>query len=141
MPDLGDHLGSWAGRWRTFLEPGELHDQSPVTATIERDGDDFVVEYRGTIEGAPVTGRLRWSEGAGTTTVDWVDSWHTQGERERLEGSGDAPPSYEYGDADPWTWDISIEADDRGVTVTHHNTGPDVPRYVGVLMTLTDRTG
>ena len=141
MPDLSGYLGTWEGTWLTFLVPDELHYQSPVRATIDRDDGGFVIEYSGSIEGAEVTGRLRWSEVGGRTTVDWVDSWHTSGTDERLEGFGDAPPSYQYGGDDPWTWDITIRAADSGVTVTHHNAGPGVPRYVGVLMRLEARVG
>ena len=140
MPDLIDHLGAWEGTWSTFLQPEALYDESPVRATIERDDGGFVIDYSGSIGDEEVTGRLRWSEAGGTTTVDWVDGWHTGGELARLEGSGGAPPSYQYGDDDPWTWDITIDATDAGVTVTHHNSGPGVPRYVGVLMRLEART-
>lgn len=136
MPDLMDHLGDWQGTWLTFLLPDELHDESPIRATVNRDDDGFVIEYRGSIQGDEVTGRLRWSEAGGTTTVDWVDSWHTGGKQERLEGFDDAPPSYQYGGDDPWIWDITIDASDSGITVTHHNTGPEIPRYLGVLMKL-----
>jgi len=102
LPSLIDHLGAWEGVWFTFLEPDELFDESPFRATIERDADGFVIEYSGSIGGEDVIGRLWWSEARGKTTVDWVDSWHTGGEHERLEGSGDAPPrSYEYGGDDP----------------------------------------
>ena len=139
MPDLIDYLGAWEGTWRTFLLPDELHDEAPVRASIDRDADGFVIGYSGSIRGEEVTGRIRWSETGGTTTIDWVDSWHTSGEHERLEGFGDAPPSYQYGGDDPWTWDITIDASDSGVTVTHHNAGPGVPRYVGVLMRLEAR--
>ncbi len=44
------------------------------------------------------------------------------------------------GGDDSWTWDITIDATDSGVTVTHHNTGPAVRRYVGVLMKLEERS-
>jgi hypothetical protein len=139
VTNLNDHLGDWEGTWHTFLQPDQLFDESPFKATIHRDGDAIVIDYSGSIEGKDVTGQLRWLETGGTTTVDWIDSWHTGGEPTRLEGSGGTPPSYQYGDDDPWTWDITIEATDFGITVTHHNAGPNVPRYVGVLMKLERR--
>lgn len=139
MPGLIDHLGAWEGTWLTFLQPDELFDESPVRATIERDDDSFVIEYSGSIRGEEVVGRLRWSEAGGTTIVDWADSWHTGGEHERLVGFGGAPPSYQYGDDDPWTWDITIDATGSGPTVIHHNAGPEVPRYMGILMRLEAR--
>ena len=139
MHDLTDHIGSWTGSWRTYLRPDELYDESPVTATIRSSDDGFTIEYTGSIQGDPVTGRMLWSETDDDTAVDWVDSWHTQGERQRLVGSDSAPPSYQYGDDDPWTWDIAIGSTSDGVTVTHHNAGPGIPRYVGVVMSLDTR--
>ena len=142
MPDLSAHLGTWEGSWSTFLDPNQPYDESPVKATISHDDDELVIDYKGAIAGDGVTGTIRWSEDDGTTTVDWVDSWHTEGRHEHLVGSGGAPPSYEYNGDDPWIWDITIEASDSGVTVTHHNAGPSagVPRYIGVSMKLETRT-
>lgn len=139
MSELSEHVGAWEGSWRTFLRPGELHDESPVTATISTEGDGTIIEYEGSIQGQAVTGRMRWSEANGRSVVDWTDTWHTAGEPQRLEGSGDAPPSYQYGGDDPWTWDVVIDTSDSGVTITHHNAGPGIPRYVGVVMELTDQ--
>ena len=141
MSELADHTGAWEGSWRTFLRPDELYDESPVRATIERDGDGYVIEYSGSIQGDAVTGRLRWTDDGDSTSVDWVDSWHTGGKQERLTGPAGSPPSYEYGDEHPWTWDITIDASAEGVAVIHHNSGPGVPRYVGVMMKLEARDG
>ena len=57
MPDLIDYLGAWEGTWLTFLRPDELHDESAVRATIDRDDGGFVIEYSGSIQGDEVTGR------------------------------------------------------------------------------------
>ena len=54
MPDLIDHFGAWEGTWLTFLRPDELHDESPLRATIDRDGSGFVINYRGSIQGDEV---------------------------------------------------------------------------------------
>ena len=140
MPTLIDHLGAWTGSWSTFFEPDDLFDASPLQANIEQNDDGFVIAYTGSIKGEDVEGRLVWSEDDTGTTVDWVDSWHTGGKHERLEGLGDAAPSYQYGGDEPWTWEISIDATDSGVTVIHHNSGPAIPRYVGVLMKLESRS-
>lgn len=140
--DLTQHLGTWEGSWSTFVEPNQPYDESPVRATISYEDDVLVVDYEGSIAGEAVTGAIRWSEAEGTTTVDWVDSWHTQGRHERLVGVDGEPPSYEYNGDDPWVWDIAIESSGSGVTVTHHNAGPNagVPRYLGVSMQLLTRT-
>ncbi|MEA2000650.1 MAG: hypothetical protein U9N84_01990 [Actinomycetota bacterium] len=142
MPDLAGHLGTWEGSWSTFLDPNQPYDEAPVKATISHDGDVLVIGYEGSIAGDFVTGIIRWSENDRTTTVDWVDSWHTNGQHEYLAGYDGEPPSYEYNGDDPWVWDITIETSDSGVTVTHHNAGPGagVPRYVGVSMKLETRT-
>lgn len=140
MPDLSDHIGAWKGHWQTFLEPEELHAEGPIQATIDREDDGFVIEYSGLIGAEETTGRLRWYERDGETTVDWDDSWHTAGKTERLEGTAATPPAYQYGGDDPWTWDITIDSNDSGITVTHHNTGPGVPRYVAVVLRLNERS-
>ena len=131
LPSLDDHLGSWSGTWKTFLEPDTLFDGSSVAATITQDGNACVVTYEGSIGDDDVTGRLRWIPGGGV--IEWVDSWHTAGEDTRLEGS---PPSYQYGDDDPWTWDIENTTTPDSIIITHHNQGPGIPRYVGVVMEL-----
>jgi hypothetical protein len=142
LPDLSAHFGTWEGSWTTFLDPGHRYDESPVKATISHDGDVLVIDYKGSIAGDIVNGTIRWSEADGTTIVDWVDSWHTEGRHEHLVGSDGSPPSYQYNGDDPWIWDITIQASGAGVTVTHHNArlGPGVPRYVGVSMKLEIRT-
>lgn len=141
MPDMSTHLGTWKGTWETFLEPNAPYDVSPVRATITQEGDEFLIDYNGSIQGEDVAGRMSWSESGGTTVVDWVDSWHTGGEHQQLEGRDGAPPSYQYNDEeDPWTWDITVETTDSGITVAHHNAGPGIPRYLGVLMKLEVRS-
>ena len=142
VPNLTAHVGTWEGSWSTFLEPNQLYDQSPVKATIRYEGDVLVIAYEGSIAGDAVTGTIGWSETDGTTTSDWVDTWHTGGRNEHLVGLNGEPPSYTYNGDDPWVWDITIDASDSGVTVTHHNAGPNagVPRYVGVAMKLETRT-
>ena len=139
MIDLTDHLGAWTGTWSTFLEPDKLYDQSPLQATIARVDGGFVIDYQGSIGSDPVSGRLGWSQNGETTTVEWLDSWHTAGRTEELHSSGDAPPSYVYAGDGLWVWDITIDATSRGIVITHHNTGPGIPRYVGVLMNLEAR--
>lgn len=131
LPSLVDNLGSWTGSWKTFLQPDTLFDGSPLSATVTQDGDSQVIEYSGTIGDDDVAGTLRWV--AGGSLIDWIDSWHTAGEPTRLEG---LPPSFQYGDDEPWTWDIEIAATAKSITITHHNAGPGIPRYVGVVMEL-----
>lgn len=134
MPDLESHLGRWSGTWRTYLRPDELFDESAITATVSQDGNGYVIEYHGQIGGDDVTGSMRAQESDGMTTVDWLDSWHTSGELQRLQATAGEPPSYRYGDDEPWTWDIAIETSPGRITVAHHNSGPGIPRYLGVVM-------
>ena len=133
LPALDDQLGSWVGTWTTFLEPEILFDDSPIEATVTAHGTTYTLEYSGSIGDDDVSGRLRWSVDG--DAVDWVDSWHTMGVPERLEGS---PPSYRYDDGRGhlWTWDVEIVATADTITIIHSNAGPGTPRYTGVLMRL-----
>ena len=133
MIDLSGHLGAWVGSWQTYLEPGALYDDSPARADVTRVGSDYAIRYEGEIRGDAVTGRMRVADGR----IEWVDSWHTLGSHEVLITDGDGPPSYDYeGDGATWTWDVTIVPGHERLEITHHNAGPGVDRYVGVLMAL-----
>ena len=136
MLDLSQHIGEWVGSWSTFLEPPDLYDESPVGLTVSNDGDAWLLSYAGSIAGDAVTGSLRWLEADGRIDVRWIDSWHTAAVEEHLEAEAGHAPSYRYGGDDPWTWDIAIDPQPGRLVITHHNAGPGIPRYVGILMDL-----
>lgn len=127
------HGGPWSGSWKTFLQPSSLFDESAVAGTVTVEGGAAFVDYTGMIGDDDVSGRLALNPDG---SIDWVDSWHTAGQVEHLDGT---PPSYEYGDGQGgvWIWDIDIAATPDSITITHSNTGPEIPRYIGVLMELT----
>lgn len=132
MPDLSKHLGAWSGTWSTWLQPGELYDESPITLDVEPADGGWSIDYRGSIGGDPVTGRMVVT--ADGRHIDWTDSWHTAGSQERLDADGDSAPSYDYGPSDgPWTWSIHIEAADD-LLITHTNRPPGADPALAVEM-------
>ena len=136
MVDLSQHLGPWVGSWSTWLEPGVLHDTSPIALDVsnaERAG--WVITYEGTIADDRVEGRLR--VGHDERSIEWMDTWHTQGIEESLVRTPGGPPSYTYGPPDEqWTWSIQIEALPRSLVITHWNAPPDGEPAVAVNMDL-----
>lgn len=122
MLDLTDHEGRWSGTWATWLRPDELHDESPITAEVSAVDGGWSISYRGSIGDDDVTGRMVAS--ADGMTIDWTDTWHTEGVEQHLVGDGSGPPSYDYGPDDaPWTWAITIAAGDE-LVITHTNQPP-----------------
>lgn len=121
---LADWAGTWQGTWSTWLEPGVLHDTSPIEMDIAPDGGWWHTTYRGSIGGDAVSGSLAVS-GDGRT-FRWADTWHTAGVEHRLDGDATAPPSYTYGPTDePWRWSIDIRATAETLVISHTNAPPD----------------
>ena len=141
MNPLTSWIGIHEGVWRTYLRPGELHDESPLHMEITpTDGNDTGISlaYRGSIAGDDVVGTMIVSPTDDGLSIAWTDTWHTAGKQERLVGSGDEDPSYRYGSPDePWRWSISLDASDSTLTVTHRNTTPTGESAVAVEMLFT----
>ena len=136
MADLSHHLGPWVGSWTTWLEPGVLYDESSIALEVsggERAG--WVITYEGTIADDRVRGRLRVAHDA--QSMEWMDTWHTQGVEESLETRPGGLPSYRYGPAnEQWTWSIEIVPEPHTLTIIHWNTPPGGERAVAVRMDL-----
>jgi len=136
VDDLTDHIGSLAGRWTTWLEPGVVHDASALRADLIERPDGFTLTYTGSIAGDPVVGSMAITDDG--RTIEWTDSWHTAGATERLVASDGRPPSYRYGPLDaPWTWSIEIATSPDGLVITHHNAPPGGRPEPAVRMSLT----
>ena len=136
MVDLSHHLGPWVGSWSTWLEPGVLHDESPLALEVsDAEGAGWVITYEGTIADDRVRGRLR--VGKDDRSIEWVDTWHTQGIEESLARTPDGLPSYTYGPPDEqWTWSIEIIPEPHTLVITHWNTPPGGEPAVAVNMDL-----
>ncbi|HEX2325520.1 MAG TPA: DUF1579 family protein [Chloroflexota bacterium] len=108
---LAGLVGEWEGTVRTWFEPGQLADESPIRARIrslvpqdeEHPGGGFVLyEYSGTMQGQPCEGVaiVGWDETKGQQAVSaWVDSFHmSQAIMLSRAPSGAAPgPSTSWG--------------------------------------------
>jgi len=135
--DLDGHLGAWHGTWSTWLEPGVLHDSSPVSAEVVREGDGWSIAYHGPIEGDDVTGSMLLKPTPNGLDIFWTDTWHTAGVEQHLHGTAEAPPSYAYGPADePWRWSIDIRPAPDGLVISHTNAPPDGDPAEAVRMVL-----
>ena len=85
---LAGLVGEWEGTVRTWFEPGQLADESPIRARIrslvpgseEHPGGGFVLyEYNGTMQGEPYEGVaiVGWDDTKERQAVSaWVDSFH-----------------------------------------------------------------
>jgi hypothetical protein len=133
---LGQLAGTWAGTARTWFEPDKLADESPIAGTIRLvfDGRFALHEYRGSINGKPLTGMAihgyhldheRWE-------TAWIDSFHTGTSILFSLGgphAGDAPASvlghYSLPGGEPWGWRTTIEIPDADhLVITHYNILP-----------------
>lgn len=135
MTDLTGYVGKWEGTWKTWLRPNELHDDSPLTAeVVARDGG-WLMSYQGSIGDDAVIGSMEVAVDGGE--IQWLDSWHTEGNEQILVGNDGALPAFTYGPDDaPWTWSIDITPLDNALVVTHFNAPPGADAVRAVLMTL-----
>jgi hypothetical protein len=142
---LAGLVGEWEGTVRTWFEPGQLADESPIRARIrslvpgseEHPGGGFVLyEYNGTMQGEPIQGVaiVGWDDTKERQAVSaWVDSFHmSQAIMLSRAPSGAAPGALNvlghY--ADPqggpdWGWRTEFrQPDPDHLVVTAYNTPP-----------------
>lgn len=133
---LAQLAGSWAGTARTWFEPDKLADASPIAGTIRPvlDGRFAVHEYRGSLQGKPLTGIAIHGYHIDLDRYEtaWIDSFHcgtaimlSLGERR----GDDAPLSvlgqYSVPGSEPWGWRTAIEMPDPDhLVITHYNVMP-----------------
>lgn len=134
---LAQLAGAWAGTARTWFEPDKLADASPIAGMIRPvlDGRFVVHEYRGSMQGKPLTGIAIHGYHIDLDRYEtaWIDSFHcgtaimlSLGERR----DDDAPVSvlghYSVPGSEPWGWRTAIEMPDPDhLVITHYNIMPD----------------
>jgi hypothetical protein len=131
--------GSWSGRWRTWVEPDVLHDDSPLTGEVVPllGGRDLLYRYTATIAGDPVEGTaLIGPRQGGGCTIAWVDTWHTSGlvlvsHGDWVPGGLEVVTTYAAGD-ETWEWTSALTLTEGRLVVRHWNQGPGIPKYLGV---------
>lgn len=129
-------VGSWEGVCRTWLEPGELADESKVAGEIRPmlDGRFYRHTYEGTMQGKPRHGEETIALNTVTKRLQlsWFDGFHMS--YALMFSEGEATPrgfavkgTYDVGpDAPPWGWRTVYElVDDDHLTITAYNITPE----------------
>ena len=77
---LNQLSGSWEGMTKTWFEPDQLADESPMQGTIRPllDGRFMIHEYQGMISGKPFKGIaiIGYDLGNKEYQCAWIDSFH-----------------------------------------------------------------
>ena len=73
-------VGEWEGTTKTWFEPGELADESPMQGSIKAilDGRFLIHEYHGSLQGKPFNGIaiIGYSISNEQFECAWIDSFH-----------------------------------------------------------------
>lgn len=141
--ELGPHaalarmVGKWQGMSKLWLEPGKLHEETPITGTmvLVQDGMFLLHEYKGTCMSKPQTGTALcgFSCAEDKWNVAWIDSFHNGTRIMFSEGAVFADESYivvggQY-PAPPgphWGWRTTMEmVNVDHIFIYHYNVSPE----------------
>ena len=125
--------GTWEGITRTWFDPGQLSDESPMTGTMKVIlGGRFVMhEYKGSMQGKPFEGIAIYGYHLPSKKFQcaWVDSFHMgtgimHSEGNNTNGRFSVNGSYGAGE-EVWGWrtDLEMEGDDK-IVITAYNITP-----------------
>ena len=128
--------GTWAGTCRTWLQPGQLADESKTKGTIRPllDGRFFRHEYYATLKGKPRRGEelIAFNSITKRYQVTWVDDFHMNYAIMFSEGEATARGFVVRGKYDtgpntpPWGWKTVFELSDADhLAITAYNVTPD----------------
>ena len=106
---LASMVGDWEGVAKTWFEPDNLGDESPIKGTtrLVLDGLFLLHEYEGTLMGSAMKGLaiIAWSIGEQQWQVSWINSvhngtriMHSVGEKGAAEDKPNVKGSYPAGD-------------------------------------------
>lgn len=137
--------GRYTGIARTWLEPGKLADESPITGEFrEALGGRFIIhEYRGEMEKQPLTGiaTIGFDLQAEKFVTSWVDTYHTgtmimQFIADRAHGDNGFSVLGSYPDptgGPSWGWRIrtAILDADR-LLIAHYNIPPGAEEALAI---------
>lgn len=127
--------GEWEGITKTWFEPGQPGDESPMHGTMKLvlDGRFIVYEYQGSIGGKPFDGIaiIGYSISNNKFQFAWVDSFHMGTGVMFSEGKN--PDKFfsvlgNYGEGEMpalWGWRTEIELQDKDtMIITAYNISP-----------------
>ncbi len=132
---LNTLVGQWAGTNRTWFEPNNLADESPITATLRQlPGSQYIIyEYQSALEGKPFHGLAIFGFNRFTHVFEsaWVDGFHQSGNimlsrgPGRTNGFGVLGGYADPGGGPDWGWRtvIDIITPDH-ITITAYNITP-----------------
>jgi hypothetical protein len=130
--------GSWAGPTKTWFEPDQVADESPMSGTMRPilDGKFVMHEYQGSFGGKPFTGIAIYGYDLALQKFQcaWIDSFHTGTAiifSEGTKGTKDFNMLGSYAYVTPemeqhWGWrtDINVASDDE-IIITAYNISPE----------------
>jgi hypothetical protein len=134
---LAKLTGSWKGISRTWFEPGNPSDESPISGSIKPIlGERFVMhEYQSSLGGKALEGIMiiGYHLALEKYQCSWVDSFHNGTAIMFSEGQRKAPQmafTGEYAYVTPekehiWNWRTEIELKDNTLIITAYNISPE----------------
>lgn len=133
---LGILEGEWEGSTKTWFEPDQLADESPMKGSMKNvlDGRFILFEYQGTLTGKSFEGiaLIGFSISDDKFQMAWIDSFH-MGTGIMFSQGKNSDKLFSvlgnYGGAElpePWGWRTEIELKDRDtMIVTAYNISPE----------------
>lgn len=137
---LASMVGEWQGTAKTWFEPGQLGDESPIKGStrLALDGTFLVHEYGGSLMGSPMRGLaiIGYSKGEKQWQVAWVDNAHNGTRIMLSKGEGAAPNvtgHYPVPGHPDWGWRTTLEmAGPDQLVIRHYNITPEGAEAIGV---------
>ena len=133
---LGILEGEWEGSTKTWFEPNQLADESPMKGSMKNvlDGRFILFEYPGTLTGKSFEGiaLIGFSISDDKFQMAWIDSFH-MGTGIMFSQGKNSDKLFSvlgnYGGVElpePWGWRTEIELKDRDtMIVTAYNISPE----------------
>ena len=131
-------IGSWEGISRTWFEPGQLADESPITGTIRPvlDGRFVAHEYESSLQGKRIVGMAihGYAIQRKKFVTVWIDGFHMGTDIMLSEGGDEVKGDGfsvlgSYGDPageSRWGWRTEVELQgEDALTITHYNIDPE----------------
>jgi len=130
--------GEWEGTTKTWFEPNQLADESPIKGSMRLvlDGLFILHEYSGSLQGKPLSGIAIYGYhlALGKFQSAWIDSFHNGSAimfSEGKRGTQDFNMMGSYAWVTPeleqhWGWRTEIEVvSDEEVKITAYNVTPE----------------
>ena len=123
-------VGEWTGRYRLYLEPGQLTTECDTSATVTSvlDGRFVRIAYDWTVDDTRQLGEFVVAAPSGDRLMaSWVDTWHNGDGILFCPSDGSGGVVGQYGpDDDPWRWRTAFEVRDGGaeLAITAWNITP-----------------